>query len=307
MLRPLPSLTALRAFEAAARHLSLTRAALELHVTPGALSHQIKGLEAFLGVRLFQRLPRAMRLTELGRRLQPGLHDGFERIRHAVDSARPSGADRVLVISTPPGFTAKWLVPRLYRFLQAQLEIDARVSAAIGYANFHDDGVDVAIRNLRHDAATDPDLLVEHLCDLVYVPVCSPRFLQQTGTPRASADLARMALIHDDMQAGQADVPNWADWFARAGVNGVDASRGLRLNSADHALEAAVEGAGVLLAIEILALDDIRDGRLVVPVDLRVHARRAFYFVCPRAYERRAHVQAFRQWIKGEMGGVGPE
>lgn len=302
MHKPLPPLNALRAFDAAARHLSLTLAAQELHVTPGALSHQIRGLEDLLGVELFQRLPRAIRLTEAGRRLQPGLREGFEAIRRAVEAVAPRVDDRVLVISAPPGFTAKWLVPRLYRFMMAHPEIDARVSAALGFANFHGDRVDVAIRNLRIGAETDPDLVVEHLADLVYVPVCSPRLLRQVGRLREPADLARVPLIHDDMLTGISDNPSWTDWLAQAGVSGVDLTRGLRLNSADHALEAAVEGAGMLLALELLAADDIRNRRLVAPFDIKVRSRRAFYFVCPRAYERRAHVQAFRAWIRAEMG-----
>jgi len=301
MQRPLPPLNALRAFDAAARHLSLTLAATELHVTPGALSHQIRGLEDFLGVALFHRLPRAIRLTEAGRRLHPGLQEGFAAIRRAVDAVAPRTDDRVLVISAPPGFTAKWLVPRLYRFVMAHPEIDARVSAALGFANFHNDGVDIAIRNMRVGAETDPDLLVEHLADLTYLPVCSPRLLRQVGRLREPADVARVPLIHDDMLTGMTDNPDWTDWLAQAGVSGVDLSRGLRLNSADHALEAAVEGAGMLLALELLAQDDIRNRRLVAPFDIMVQSKRAFYFVCPRAYEQRAHVQAFRSWIKAEM------
>lgn len=302
MQRPLPPLTALRAFEAAGRHLSLTRAAAELHVTPGALSHQIRGLEDALGVELFERLPRALRLTDAGKRILPGLTDGFERIRQAVAALDPPGGERVLVISTPPGFTAKWLVPRLYRFLAAHPEIDARVSATLAYADFHNDGVDVAVRNLRIGQESDPDLVVEHLTDLVYLPVCSPRLIQQVGPLLSPADLARVPLIHDDMLAHHADVPGWADWLAAAGVSGIDLTRGLRLNSADHALEAAVEGAGVLLALELLAADDLKSGRLVAPFPTRVASQRAFYLVYPRSYGRRANVKAFRDWIRAELG-----
>src|SRR5882672_9669944 len=150
-IKPMPQLNALRAFEAAARHLSLTKAAQELHVTPGALSHQIRGLEELLGLKLFERRVRSIALTRAGMQLYPGLRTGFIHIRDAVDALNEDGEERVLVISTPPGFTAKWLAPRLYRFSGAHPGIDARVSSSLANANFTTDGVDVAVRNLSVD------------------------------------------------------------------------------------------------------------------------------------------------------------
>ena len=301
MNRPLPPLNALRAFEAAARHLSLTKAARELHVTPGALSHQIRTLEEFLSVSLFQRLPRAVALTEAGRLLYPGLQSGFTQIRQAVAALDTQGNSRVLVISTPPGFTAKWLAPRLYRFLFAHPEIDARISSSLAFARFDVDGVDVAIRNLPVDHPPDPGLLAEKLIDLSFIPVCSPRLLQQVGGISRLEDLRHVPLIHDDMLTGRVGVPSWADWLEAAGVTGVDLERGLRLNSADHALDAAVEGAGMLLAHVVLAHDDLRSGRLVAPFDLELRSSRAFSFVCPRENENRKNVKAFHDWIQMEM------
>lgn len=301
MNKPLPPLNALRAFEAAARHLSLTKAARELHVTPGALSHQIRTLEEYLAVSLFQRLPRAVALTEAGRLLYPGLQSGFTQIRQAVAALDTQGNSRVLVISTPPGFTAKWLAPRLYRFLFAHPEIDARISSSLAFARFDLDGVDVAIRNLPVDHAPDPGLLAEKLIDLSFIPVCSPRLLQQVGGIAKLEDLRHVPLIHDDMLTGRVGVPGWADWLEAAGVTGVDLERGLRLNSADHALDAAVEGAGMLLAHVVLAHDDLRSGRLVAPFDLELRSSRAFYFVCPRGNENRTNVKAFHDWIQTEM------
>src|SRR6516162_10117917 len=145
MHNALPPLSALRAFEAAARHLSLTQAARELSVTPGALSHQIRGLEELLGVKLFERRVRSIALTSAGKQLYPGLHTGFGHIHDAVASLSRANEDRVLVISTPPGFTSKWLAPRLYRFATAHPEIDVRVSSSLNNANFTTDGVDAAI------------------------------------------------------------------------------------------------------------------------------------------------------------------
>ena len=146
MRRPLPPLNALRAFEATARHLSFSKAAEELHVTPAALSHQIRGLEDLLGLKLFVRRPRSIELTEAARLIQPGIRTGFESLRVAIDQLDQGRRDRVLVVSSTPGLTAKWLVPRLYRFLAKHPDIDTRISASVGYANFATDGVDIGIR-----------------------------------------------------------------------------------------------------------------------------------------------------------------
>lgn len=299
MSKPMPPMSALRAFEAAARHSSLTRAAAELHVTPAALSHQIRGLEELLGLSLFERRPRGIELTDAGRVLYPGLHSGFGQIRQAVAALEQVTNDRVLVISAPPGFTAKWLVPRLYRFVAAEPDIDTRISSTLEFANFTTDGVDASIRNLQIGGHRDPDLVVELLFALRMVPVCSPRFAAEHGL-RKPEDLLRMPLIHDDSLAGRAILPTWSQWLAAAGIEGVDLSRGLRFNSADHAIEATVEGAGVLLAHNVLAMDDLRTGRLIAPFDLALDTGRGFHFVCPKGNERRPKVRAFRDWLRAE-------
>ena len=304
MHRPMPPLNALRAFEAAARHLSLTRAAQELHVTAGALSHQIRGLEDLLGQKLFERQVRSIALTPAGKLLYPGLQTGFARIQEAVAGLGPVGDQRVLVISTPPGFTAKWLAPRLYRFASAHPDIDVRVSSSFGYANFTTDGIDVALRSLPLDAAPDPALVIEKLAEISLVPVCSPRLSAAHGPFADPAALARVPLIHDDTLARRPEVPTWADWFRGAGVQGVDVSRGLRFNSTDHALDAAGEGAGVLLAHDLLAYDELRTGRLVIPVARPVSTGRGYYFVCPKSRSERPQVQAFRTWVKQELAAI---
>jgi len=304
MPSPMPPLNALRAFEAAARHLSLTRAAEELHVTAGALSHQIRGLEDFLGVKLFERRVRAIALTAAGKLLYPGLQTGFARIQEAVAGLGLAGDRRVLVLSTPPGFTAKWLAPRLYRFTDANRDVDIRVSSSFGYANFTTDGVDAAIRNLPSDRATDPVLVVDKLADLTFLPVCSPRFLERHGPVTTAAALARVPLIHDETFARRREVPAWADWFKLAGVADVDVNRGLRFNSTDHALDAAGEGAGVLLAHDLPAYDDLRTGRLVIPVRLAMRSGRAYCFVCPKNRAERPHVRDFHTWLKQEVAAV---
>jgi LysR family transcriptional regulator, glycine cleavage system transcriptional activator len=300
----MPPLNALRAFEAAARHLSLTKAALELNVTAGALSHQIRGLEELLGQKLFERGVRSIALTAAGRQLYPGLQTGFVHLRDAVAGLAVSGSERVLVISTPPGLTSKWLAPRLYRFASAHPEIDTRVTSSMASANFITDGVDVAVRNLPVDAAQDSTLLVEPLLELCLTPVCSPRLIAAHGPFKAPDALRRVPLIHDDTLANRAEVPTWADWFAAAGVKDVDVSRGLRFNGADHALDATVEGAGVLLATDVLAYDELRTGRLVIPFALTLRTGRAYHFVCPKQDRDRPIVQAFRTWLKQEVAAL---
>jgi LysR family transcriptional regulator, glycine cleavage system transcriptional activator len=298
-----PPLNALRAFEAAARHLSLTKAALELNVTPGALSHQIRGLEDHLGVKLFDRGVRSIAVTPAGKALQPGLQAGFLHIRDALASLNRLGDAHVLVVSAPPGFTSKWLAPRLYRFSIAYPGIDLRVSSTLKNANFATDGVDVAIRNLSVDAVQDEAREVEKLIDLSVAPVCSPALVERY-TPLTPDTLKRVPLIHDESLAARAAVPTWADWFAAAGVTDADVSRGLRFSSADHALDATVEGAGVLLAFDALAYDDLRTGRLVMPFALTLPSGRCYSFICPKNRRESANVRAFRTWLREEVGAL---
>jgi LysR family transcriptional regulator, glycine cleavage system transcriptional activator len=301
MHNAMPPLTALRAFEAAARHLSLTKAAEELHVTAGALSHQIRGLEELLGVQLFERRVRSIALTDAGKLLYPGLQTGFTHIRDAVAGLGRLGNDRVLVISTPPGLTSKWLAPRLYRFANANPNIDARISSTLANANFTTDGVDVAVRNLPLTPVRDPALVIEKLVELAFIPVCSPQFLAEHGPLNSPAALARAPLIHDDTLVGRANVATWEDWFKAADVKDADVRRGLRFNSADHALDAAGEGAGMLLTHDLLAYDDLRMGRLVIPLRLPLRSERGYFFVCPANGQDHPHVQAFRAWIRQEI------
>ncbi|MCB1541546.1 MAG: transcriptional regulator GcvA [Rhodoblastus sp.] len=304
MNRPLPPLNALRAFEAAARHLSMAKAAEELNVTPGALSHQIRGLEALLGVELFERGVRSIALTGAGARLYPGLRTAFLHMREAVDALGEADRDRVLVVSALPGFTAKWLAPRLYRFAEAHPEIDTRVSSSGALANFRTDGVHVALRNLPADFVTEPDLVIERLFEASYTPVCSPKLIERLGPFETPEALRKAPLIHDDSLATWTKTIGWPEWFARAGVDAVDASRGLRFSSADHALDATVEGAGVLLASDVLAYDELRTGRLVMPFDLKMPSGRVYCVVCPKRLQDRPNVRAFRDWAKAEAQGM---
>jgi len=304
MHKAMPPLSALRAFEAAARHLSFTQAARELHVTAGALSHQIRGLEDSLGVKLFERRVRSIALTSAGKQLYPGLQTGFGHIREAVASMDTAHAAHILVVSTSPGLTAKWLVPRLYRFGKDFPDIDVRISSSLNNANFATDGIDLAVRNMAISPAADPALETEKLAEISFVAVCSPRLLEKYGPVKNARELARLPMIHDETLAGRVQIPNWADWFKAAGVADVDLRRGLRFNSADHALDAAGEGAGVLLAHDILAYDDLRTGRLVIPVKFAFPAGRAFHLVWAKGRKPSKAAESFRRWIRDEVDAL---
>jgi LysR family glycine cleavage system transcriptional activator len=294
--QPLPPLNALRAFEAIARHLSFAKAAEELHVTPAALSHQIRALEEQLGLSLFHRRTRAIELTDAGRLIYPGLHAGFESVRNAIGQLEHAREANILVISATPGLVAKWLMPRLWRFLREHPDVDARVSATMKLADFAAEGVDVAIRLTKH---LGPELHVEKLFDDSLLPVCAPRLVEQ-GL-RSPADLVRFPLIHYDVPTSMPAPPLWADWFAIAGLAGADATRGLRVNVPDHALDAAVAGAGVSLSYKLIASDDVHSGRLVKPFGPELPLASAYHFCCPKGQETRPKVRAFRDWLFAEM------
>ena len=304
MHQSMPPLSALRAFEAAARHLSLTKAAHELHVTPGALSHQIRGLEEHLGIALFLRRPRAIVLTDAGQRLYPGLQTGFGLIRQAVETVAQRGDGNKLLISTPPGFTAKWLAPRLWRFLAANPGLDARVSSTPAYVDLAAGDVDVADPQPAGRRGDRARASRRKLADLIATPVCSPAYAAKIGGLKTPAALRKAALIFDDSLAGSENGYGWAGWLKAAGVDGVDLDRGLHFSSADHALEATVEGAGVQLAYTLLTQDDVRSGRLIAPFDLMLPSRRAMHFVCLKGRETRPHIAAFRQWITTEIAAM---
>ncbi len=305
----LPPLNALKAFEAAARHGSLAGAAQELHVTTGALSHQVRGLESLLGTSLLIRLPRGVALTASGRQLYPGLANGFAQLRGAVQGLRESRQSHVLVVSTPPGVTGKWLAPRLHRFAEAHPDVDLRITSTSAYANFATDGIDLAIRSCMHGEPLDPALMYETLLPHTLVAVCAPALLRPGFSP---ADLSGLPLIHDDQLAGRPEVPTWTDWFVAAGLplpaalassgkGAGEARGGLRFSSAEHAIEAVLRGAGLLLAHSIMAHDELRAGRLVMPLPLVLRARRSFYLVAPRSPRLRPALAAFRDWLHAEV------
>ncbi len=211
---------------------------------------------------------------------------------------------RFLVVSTPPGLTSKWLAPRLYRFSAEFPDIEVRISSSKAFANFATDGIDVAIRNLPPDDRDNTALAVEKLLDLNQIAVASPQLAKKHGLLKRPENVARAPLIHDDTLIADRRVPTWADWFKAAGIKGVDVSRGLRFDSADHALDATGQSAGVLLIHDLLAYDDLRSGRLVKLFDISLPSTRGYHFVTQKRRTPNAHVEAFRGWLKRELDAV---
>jgi LysR family glycine cleavage system transcriptional activator len=296
MGRRLPPLNALRAFEAAARHLSLSRAADELSVTPAAVSHQIRTLEDHLGVALFRRDGRSLLLTDAGQACLPGIREGFERLSSAIDEIDSLGMAGVLTVSVAPSFAAKWLVPRLDRFQAKHPEIDVRVSASMQVTDFSRDDVDLAI---RYGAGRYPDLVVEKLLEESVFPVCSPGLLKEKGLIDTPEALRNHTLLHDDSPDNDESCPTWAMWLKAAGVE-VDASRGPRFNQSSLVIEAAVLGKGVALAKATLAAADLAEGKLVKPFPVNAPVGFAYYVVCPKAKLNLPKVALFRDWVRAE-------
>ncbi len=289
----LPPLTALRAFEAAARHMSFARAADELNVTPAALSFQIKSLEEHLGQPVFRRLNRAVELTEAGRSLVPGVADGFAALAQGWRAARRVGDNTTLTVTAGPAFTAKWLAPRLFLFAHAHPEIELRFSATLRILDFERDEVDVAIRFGR---GPDPGLFSRPVIEEWATPAMSPALAERIRKPE---DLRQAVLLHQDDTPVLAPETNWAAWFQAAEL-GPAPTGGPRFSQADHAIDAALAGAGAVLGRISLIHGALKEGSLVAPFDLALRTRAHYRFVCPRGAEDRPQIRAFLDWIASQ-------
>jgi LysR family glycine cleavage system transcriptional activator len=290
----LPPLTALRAFDAAARHMSFSKAAAELNVTPAALSFQIKSLEEHLAAPLFRRLNRTVELTDAGRALAPGAADGFTALASAWRAAKRTVDQTSLTITAGPAFTAKWLAPRLFKFAMANPEIELRFSATLRLVDFARDDVDVAIRfGLTKE---EPGLFSQPIISEWVAPMMSPALAEQYPNP---ADLAYAPLLHQDDIKFLKPALDWPAWFRAAGLPPRFAA-GARFSQADHALDAALAGGGVVLGRVSLAEKDLAEGRLVMPYKIGLTTDAGYRFVCPEGADARPQVRAFREWLEGE-------
>ncbi len=301
----LPPLNSLRAFEIAARHLSFRKAAEELHVTPAAISHQIKLLEEQLGVALFHRLTRAIELTEVGRSFLPKLREGFENIALAVERVRAYGRADALTVNVPPSFATKWLMPRLHRFVTANPDIDIRILASMRLMDtsrhdFPDEQTVDADIDIRFGSGRYPHSRVDLLFPVSLTPLCSHSLLKGMRPLSRPSDLRYHVLLHDDTLYLSDGRPDWEQWLKAAGADGVDPSRGPHFNHSILGLEAAVDGLGVVLGIKELAAHDLAAGRLVAPFELSLAMDAAYYLVSAEANAERPKVATFRNWLLEE-------
>ncbi len=282
-----PSLAALRAFETAARTLSFTGAAKELSQTQGAISHQVNTLEARLGVKLFEREARGLRLTEAGGKYLPLVRDSLERLRTAEDLVRLERPS-VLTVTVSPNFASKWLVPRLGGFSITHPNLDLRISASLQHVDFNREDIDLAV---RHGNGHWPDLHVTRLCVEELFPACSPSLLQAGPPIRTPADLMNHVLVHDRSRK------HWRDWLASFGIEPPSNERGPVFDQTALAIDAAVSGQGIALARTALASLDLIAGRLARPLQEAVPAEFAYWIVCRKSAADAPKISQFRSWL----------
>jgi LysR family glycine cleavage system transcriptional activator len=293
-----PPLKAVRYFEAAARHLSFSKAAEELNVTHSAISHQIKALEEWVGQPLFDRTGRALRLTEAGRQFLPPVRSAFQQLADAAQDLRQLCRGGPLTVSVLPSLASKWLVPRLFDFRARHPEIEVRISATERVEQIGQGGIDIAIRYGRGKwPNVDSELLLKD--DLF--PIASPSLLNADTPLKEPRDLANFNLISDTTwQAAQFDF--WQQWLEHAGVTGLELkSGGFSFNYSNLLIQAAVDGLGVALGNTMLASDDLRAGRLVKPFDISVPLDTGYYVVYVRDALKRPKIRAFRDWVMDQV------
>ncbi len=303
MTRSFPPLNAIRAFESAARHLSFTRAAEELHVTPAAISHQVKALEDLLGVTLFRRLPRALRLTDAGQAALPAISQGFDKLGQGIEQMRAHCESGLLTISVSPSFGALWLVPRLERFRSRHPEIEIRIDGTDRLVDLARDDADVAV---RYGPGGYDGVRVDYLFTQVNTPVCSPALLSGEHPLHRPDDLRHHTLLHVDWKDAEA---SWRMWLLAAGLHDIDPSRGPHFTQETMAVQAALDGHGVALVGDMLVADELASGRLVRPFDpsLSTPLSFSFYLLSAKDSDKLPKVEAFREWLLEEAQASRPE
>lgn len=298
MPRRLYPLNALRAFEASARHLSFVKAAEELSVTPAALSHQVKKLEEYLGLQLFQRRQRGLLLTESGLLLASELREVFLRLDTAMERVVDSDSLGTLMLSVAPTFAVMWLIPRLHKFTSRHPDIELRISTSLDLVDFQRDDCDAAIRfgDGQWFGLESIELVEESV-----TPMCSPRLLEGPDALKVPNDLSKHELLHNHSMDYDPDAPTWKSWLDAAGALGVDASRGTHFGLPDHGLQACMDGEGVVLGWRFMSRKRIAEGRVVEPFDLSLSLGSSFYLVYPESHSHRANISAVRDWLLHEI------
>lgn len=293
MRRDLPPFSALRAFEASARHGSFKRAAEELCLTQSAVSHRIKELEDFLGVPLFHRLIRKVALTERGKDYLADLSDVMDHIEEATRQVRDSSLGGRLAVRLSPAFASRWLLPRLHLFEAAQPGIELHISTGIAAVDFATEDIDVAV---QWSYGPQPGLRCEPFLETAIYPVASPSLLRNGPPIGCSDDLRHYTLLRAEVD----DL--WPQWLALAGATQVDAGPGPRFAHCDLEYQAAIDGQGVALALAELVAGDIAAGRLVRLFDIALPTRTIYSIIMPEAWTRRPRAAAFRDWLLAAAG-----
>lgn len=299
MARRLPPLNALRAFEAAARHLSFTKAADELNVTQAAISHQVKGLEDVLGVTLFRRFNRRLMLTDAGQTYLPALSEAFDRIEVATRRMRLEDETGPLKVTVANSFAAKWLLPRMPAFRARYPDIDVMIAASDSVVDLTRDDFDMGV---RFGLGTYPGLKVDLLFDDEVFPVCSPKLLEGEHPLHGPADLTHHTLLHD--QIGHSELPDWPLWCRAANVKLPNIERGPRYSHSSLVIQAAIDGQGVGLMRSSLVSLDLEAGRLVRPFGPSLKSNYACYIVSLESMADRPKVKAFREWLLEQAEGL---
>lgn len=285
----IPPLPALRAIDAVARTGSLTRAALALHVTHGAVSHQLKALEDALGVRFVERAGRGVRLTDEGERFASHVKVALVELTEAMREITERRSPRAFRVTVMPSFAARWLLPRVGRFVAEHRDIDLDVRATPNLADFRRDDVDVGI---RYGGGHYPGLVAEHLMDDAFFVACSPKI--EGGVPKRPADLRGYTLLRSEDEY-------WEPWFRAAGLDWPEPARGPKYEDASHLMQAAVEGQGVVLARSSLVGNDLVNGVLVRVFDIAVPSPYRYFLVYPPRLAESAKLASFREWLRAEI------
>jgi LysR family glycine cleavage system transcriptional activator len=298
----MPPLTALRMFESVARNLNFTKAAKELHVTPAAVSQQIRLLEDHYGTALFIRSTRRLELTPDAAAVLPSVREGFSALRDVHNRLSASRDGAMLTVSVYPTLAEKWLIPRLERFRKAHPDIDLRIHATDDFADFQRGGIDIAI---RYGTGRYPDLTVIPFLEETVFPVCSPALAKRLRHPE---DLRGQTLLHAEWRMEREAGANWRLWLKAAHLDSIDPARGMRFNMEAMMVQAAIDGLGVALASSTLVGGDLAAGRLVRPFgdSHEIAPEFAHYVVYPKSSETIAKVTAFRDWALDEGGRITP-
>jgi len=288
MARRLPPLNSLKSFEAAGRLLSFTRAAQELNVTQAAVSHQVKVIEEYLGISLFNRYPRRLSLTLQGKALLPEVIEAFDRVSSAISTIKLDQPSNTLSVRLAPSFAAKWLSPRLKYFWLQHPEIDLCLYHAHPAVDFEREDIDLAVTYGKGDW---PGVVADALLSLDFYPVCTPAFMNNDKPLSDINNLHYYTLLHD------ATYECWTDWLKLAGVDGINTRKGTIIDDTNVLIQAALDGQGVVLGSTTFVQDHLESGRLIKPFDITLRNEFAYYVVCPPDHLNNPAVKIFKEWL----------